>query len=301
MKLFYSLAFAAIYSTSLMANTPSEESNTNLGDPAANSGALNVVDENYVTTIEDFKQAFPSVLGEGEIGKLGNNAEIRVGENQVYLNGVDTNKLIMSYGNLEGQYQGAISALDESYTIIFQFSDIGYVKDDETIEADDLMQQMQDNDLEVNKMRAQAGVGSLHTIGWSQSPTYNVETNNLEYGVKFRDDTGYVTVNHTVKLLGRKGVTEAVLICDTDALESLRPVLAKAIAEFSYVDGHKYSEFSSGDKIAEYGLNGLIAGGAIVALAKFGPKVWKLIIAGVIALGVGLLKVKSIFSRSKKA
>lgn len=260
-------------------------------------------EENNVTprkvTAADYKSTFPSALGVGEIGKIGNNANITVGENQVFLNNVDTNKLIMSFGNPSTSYTGGINALDDTYTITFQFSPIGYVKDNEEIDAEAIMKSFKDSDSAQNEARAKAGLDSLTTIGWSHKPSYNPQTNNLEYGIIFRSGDGQETVNYTIKVLGRKGVTNATLLCDPSGVESLIPTFSKTISSFQYTDGHKYSEFTKGDKLAEYGLNGLIAGGAALALFKFGPKIWKLIIFGAIAIGAFFLKIKNkIFKKS---
>ena len=50
-------------------------------------------------------------------------------------------------------------------------------------------------------------------------------------------------------------------------------------------------EYRKGDKLAEYGLTGLIAGGAIAVAAKSGllAKLWKLVLLGVAAV-VGFFK-----------
>jgi uncharacterized membrane-anchored protein len=60
---------------------------------------------------------------------------------------------------------------------------------------------------------------------------------------------------------------------------------------FEFTSGNKYSEFVRGDKIAEYGLAGLIVGGTGVALLKSGllQKFGKAIVVGIVAL-LGALK-----------
>ena len=58
------------------------------------------------------------------------------------------------------------------------------------------------------------------------------------------------------------------------------------LADYAYTDGNKYSEWREGDKVAEYGLTALIAGGAGIAAAKLGlfGKMWKVILAAFIAM-----------------
>lgn len=250
-----------------------------------------------VPTYEQFQAAFPSAIKSGETGKVGHNAEIQVQEGQVFLNGSDTSKLMESYGNLPSQYQGAIVALDEAYVITFNFDAIGYVKDDEKgdLDADELLEAFTQGEEEGNKQRVAAGLDTLTTVGWSFEPKYNETTNNLEWALLLKSGDGTETVNHNIKLLGRKGVTDATLICDPSQLTSLRPMLDQTLGGFAYTSGNKYSEFQEGDKISEYGLKALMVGGGILAVSKFG-KLWKLIAGGVIAIG---LFIKSKFSGKK--
>ena len=73
--------------------------------------------------------------------------------------------------------------------------------------------------------------------------------------------------------------------------------------------GSKYSEWRSGDKVAQYGLTGLITGGLVVGAAKLGilsklgvviAKFAKVIIVGILALGAAIAKFfKGIFGGSK--
>ena len=56
--------------------------------------------------------------------------------------------------------------------------------------------------------------------------------------------------------------------------------------------GESYAEYRKGDKVAEYGLTALIAGGTLAVAAKTGllGKLIKPIIIGVVALGAVLKK-----------
>jgi uncharacterized membrane-anchored protein len=56
---------------------------------------------------------------------------------------------------------------------------------------------------------------------------------------------------------------------------------------FAYQKEESYAAFSKGDKIATYGLTGLIVGGGLLAAAKTGllAKLWKPILAGLVVIG----------------
>lgn len=272
-------------------------------EPSSEAPAANAQEQEMLpTTYEDFKEAFRSALPAGETGTIGNSSQIKVQENQVFLNGSDAAELMENYGNLPSTYHGAIVAIDESYVITFKFEETGYVKDDEKdeLDADELLKSFKESEKAANEARKEAGLGSSTIVGWAFEPKYNESTNNLEWAIIAQDETGTQYVNHEIKILGRKGVMDAVLICDPSMLESLRPMLDETLAGFEYLEGNKYSEFKEGDKIAEYGLTGLIVGGGLLAAGKLGffaviGKFWKLIVGGIVAF-FALIKNK-IFGR----
>jgi uncharacterized membrane-anchored protein len=81
------------------------------------------------------------------------------------------------------------------------------------------------------------------------------------------------------------------LVTSSEEIDAALPVFNEMLGTFEFTSGNKYSEFIRGDKVAEYGLAGLIVGGAGVALVKSGllQKFGKLIAVGVVAL-LGMVK-----------
>ena len=111
------------------------------------------------------------------------------------------------------------------------------------------------------------------------------------------------------KILGRKGLIEAVLVCGPDELADYLPEFQSMLEGLTYTDGNKYTDFSAsaGDKVAKGGLIALIAGGAVFAAAKtgllsaillWGKKLWYVVLA-VIAGAVNW--VKRLFGRGDHA
>ena len=70
------------------------------------------------------------------------------------------------------------------------------------------------------------------------------------------------------------------------------------LSGFDFVQGQKYAEFRQGDRMAAYGLTGLIAGGGVAVAAKTGlfKWIWKGLVAAVV--GIGAL-FKKLFRREK--
>ena len=233
------------------------------------------------------KQLFPSAQNQGQ-GNLGSQATIDIKNNLIFLGSEDADKLLQSWGNLPSPIDGLVMPQDGSWCITFNFSSVGYVKDDEKedIDAEEILDQKKEDQEEANKARVKQGLGNLTVVRWVVEPRYNSETNNLEWGMLLRDDQGGQTINHEIRLLGRRGVTNATLLCSPEQFDELQPVLNATLDGFNYTAGNKYGEYKEGDKIAEYGLLGLMGAGGAFVLWKF----WKPIGIGIIAVGAAIKK-----------
>jgi uncharacterized membrane-anchored protein len=157
---------------------------------------------------------------------------------------------------------------------------------------------------ESNKERAKLGWTQVHVVGWSDMPAYNSATHNLEWGVigETKPDTGSATrvLNHSIRMLGREGVMSCGIVASPEQMPRALAAIRTLLAGYEYVQGKRYAEFRSGDKIAAVGLTGLIVGGAAVAAAKSGllAKLFKPLIVVLFgffaAIGRGL---KSFFAK----
>jgi uncharacterized membrane-anchored protein len=144
------------------------------------------------------------------------------------------------------------------------------------------------------------GMPELQLLGWHTPPFYNPETKNLEWAIRLRGEDGTESINYKTKLLGRRGVMDVVLVCDESQMASVVPEYQKLIAGYQFVSDQSYAAFTKGDKIAEYGLTGLIVGGGLLAAAKSGllVKLWKPIAAGVVIL---FAAIKRLLGRKTQA
>jgi len=237
-------------------------------------------------------------------GEVGDHATIEIPEGYVFLNGAETAEVMALFGNLPAVYEGMIGPESLDWFVVFEFEDAGYVKDDEKDELDseDLLEMLQEGEEVSNEERRKRGMSPLNTVGWAVEPNYNEATNNLEWGVILENAEGEQNVNFLTKLLGRHGIMHTTLVCDTDQLEAILPEYQELLTGFDYNSGQTYADYEEGDKVAEYGLKALVAGGAVFAAAKLGlfgtialwfKKAFKLIIAGVLAVGVFLKRLIS--------
>ena len=235
---------------------------------------------------------------------IGKNAVLKVSENIIFVDEANSRRFLELTGNLPSSGVNIIYNTKDGWWAAFSYEDTGHIKDDETIDADALLKNLREGDESSNKERKRLGLSELHTDGWYVPPHYDSATKRLEWGVKLRTDRG-ASANYTIRLLGRTGVTSATLVSSPERLDANVQSFKATLPGFEYNSGEKYSEFKQGDRVAQYGLAALIAGGAAAVATKKGlwgtiaaflAASWK-VVAGVgIAAAAGL---KKLFSRNK--
>lgn len=229
-------------------------------------------------------------------GSLGSRADIAIPEGYRFLGSGDSSKLMKYYGNLSnGSELGFIAPNDLEWFALFEFDDVGYVKDDEKdkLDADAILKQLREGQQAANEELARLGHSTLNVLGWHTPPFYNTETKNLEWAIRLSSSDGGEILNYKTKLLGRRGVMDVVLVCSEEQLASVIPQYQGLLSGYAYKQEESYAAFTQGDKIAEYGLIGLIAGGGLLVAAKSGllAKLWKPILAGIVIVGAVIKRI----------
>ncbi|HEU0014200.1 MAG TPA: DUF2167 domain-containing protein [Longimicrobium sp.] len=188
---------------------------------------------------------------------------------------------------------------ESPWFVVFTFDESGYVRDDEggSLDADALLASIRAGTEEGNRERRSRGWAVLTIDGWVRKPYYDVQSNNLTFAMKATSSDAFEgsTVNHSVRLLGRRGVMRADLVVSPEQLETALPAFDRIVASHSFVAGKRYDEWREGDKVAAYGLTALVAGGAGAIAAKTGllAKLWKVLVVAVVGVGAWL---KSLFT-----
>jgi len=222
-------------------------------------------------------------------------AQLDLPEGYVFTGKKGTQTLMELYQNpLTNTEVGYVASMedDTEWFIVFEFSETGYVKDDEKddLDADEMLKSFIKGTKSGNKARAKRGWPPLNVLGWSQVPKFNDSTKNLEWALKLKSKNDII-VNYNTRVLGRYGVMRVSLVVDPDKLEATLPEFRKIMDGFSYAKGNSYAEYRDGDKMADYGLKALVAGGAAAVAVKSGAFkwVWKLLVFGFVAV-VGFFK-----------
>jgi uncharacterized membrane-anchored protein len=195
-------------------------------------------------------------------------------------------------------------AKDQDWFMLFEYQPVGFVKDDDkdAIDKDAILEGIRRGTEEANEARKRKGIPALHVLGWFEEPHYDPATHNLVWALSAKSDDGGEVVNYNVRLLGRNGYMSVTLVDEPAKLAVSRPEIEKVLAGFAYKTGRSYAEFVPGDKVAEYGLVALVAGGAGAAAVKLGlfqvilktlAKGGKAIVLLVVAALAGVKKVLS--------
>ena len=199
-----------------------------------------------------------------------------------------------------GDEAGVVIAPGPSeFVLVFEYDDIGYVKDEDkdALDAKKLMDAMTEGEAESNKRRVKQGWDEIKIAGWANPPHYDTKTNNLTWAVRLtssQDGHKEAFLNESIRLLGRSGVMNVTLVTGPDTYTADSATAADLLAKnYGYVEGERYAEFKEGDKIAEYGLAALVLGGAGAAAFKLGffQKFWKVLVFGGIAVAAFFKKM----------
>ncbi len=185
---------------------------------------------------------------------------------------------------------GLVASADHSadWFAVIRYDDEGYVKDDEEVDADELLSSMREGNEEANEERKQRGFKALTLDGWSDPPHYDKAQHQLVWALVVSDPDGK-SVNYNTRILGRRGFVSVNLVTDPQKLGGFKHHAAALLGGTRFGTGARYQDFDeSTDKVAEYGLAGLVMAGAGLGAAKLVKvgllaKFSKVIIAALIA------------------
>ncbi len=182
----------------------------------------------------------------------------------------------------------AENPLTVSYGIEISYSDEGYIDDDEAedIDYDDLLNEMKKDAISENEQRKELGYQSVELVGWASPPFYDSETKKLHWAKELNfEEEAANTLNYNIRVLGRNGYINLNVIGGMENLSDVKENINPILNSVAFNSGYAYSDFNpSFDKVAAYGIGGLIAGKVLAKAGLFAAilKFWK-----VIAIAVG--------------
>ena len=276
--------------------------------------------ENEEMTLEQkeiLKKKFDSIEASfnykyGKITLQNSIAELNVPEGYKYL-GPKQSAFVLSdlWGNPPSECLGLLfpknmSPLSEDFTYAVEitYSDEGYISDEDAkdLDYDDLLDEMQQDTKVGNEERKKLGYESIFLIGWASEPYYDAETKKLHWAKELSFE-GYDknTLNYNIRVLGKEGYLNLNVIGDIDVLPTVKKDVDYILSSVSFTEGNTYADFNPEyDKVAAYGIGGLIAGKVLAKAGFFALilKFWKVIAIAVV--GAFSIFKKKIFG-SKEA
>jgi uncharacterized membrane-anchored protein len=250
---------------------------------------------------------------QGEIDLRGGLAKLTVPKEFNYLSPEDAETVLVKlWGNPAPENKplgllipaGMTPLSSNCWVVTIDYTEDGYVKDSDAskINYDELLGKMQKAVAENNAEREKNGYPAVTLVGWAAPPHYDAESHKLYWAkdLKFQGERAD-TLNYSIRMLGRKGVLELNAVASLDELPEIDQQTPKILSMVDFKEGNRYADFDpKTDKVAEYGIAALVAGGALAAAAKLGflKLFWvgllaakKFIIIGIFAVGAFFRKL----------
>ncbi|GGQ97044.1 DUF2167 domain-containing protein [Deinococcus ruber] len=258
----------------------------------------------------------------GRISILHGSATVQADSGLFYLDAADARSMIVDvWGNPPEVASDVLGMLvpgnapqdsAESWGIVLTESQDGHVSDSDAAQTNytSLLSDMQQGVEERNTERTKAGYEPIRLVGWAEPPSYDAMTHKMYWAKElvFGTDSAKQadhTLNYAVRVLGRQNVLELNAVGSMAQLPAIRQGMKEVVQRVSFNPGSRYEDFNaSTDKLATYGIAGLIAGGVVaqkVGLFALIPLLLKKGWIVIVALLALLRRVGGMFSRRRAA
>ena len=301
------LMAAVIFSLPLNIFAQEEENNTDSTSVTAENDSLSSELLNYIK-----KLTSDTIIGQtGNIHLPQGNATLQVPKGFVFIDAKQTAHLLVDYWKNEEDEDILGAFISDSVKIFYNvdiaylvsFNKDGYIKDDdaEDIDYDDLLEDMQESIRENNKERKELTGYEYELAGWADTPHYDKDKKVLHWAKilkVYSDEDTTSNLNYDIRILGKEGYCTLQAVCNLEDLNEVKEMSSALVNSVVFDEGYAYKDFDpTKDKISEYGIKGLIAGGLLAKsglLAKLGlllAKFAKLILVAIAAIGAFLAKI----------
>lgn len=226
---------------------------------------------------------------EGTISLPGNIATLQLPSTFRYLPPADASRLLEVWGNPpDSSTLGMIVPTSPNvlstggWAVVVTYDKDGHIKDDDAdkINYDSLLKDMQESIADSNAERKKQGYAGMSLQGWAERPSYDKASHKMYWAKQIRfDDSQQDTLNYNVRVLGREGVLVLNAVADAGQISQVKQDMQTVTGFTDFTQGNRYADFNDKtDKVAEYGLAALVAGGAAAKLGLFG-KLFALLLA----------------------
>ncbi len=264
----------------------------------------------YLQKLDSINNSFTYQYG--KISLQDGLAEINVPDGYKFLDAKQSEYVLSDlWGNPPSEVLGLllpkdITPIDENFTYAVEitYSDEGFINDEDAKNLDysDLLKEMQEDTNAYNPERKKQGYATIDLLDWASTPFYDADNKKLHWAkeLKFEGENTN-TLNYNIRVLGREGYLTLNAIGTIDILPLFKKDVDNILTSVSFSKGNTYSDFNPNiDKVAAYGIGGLIAGkvlakaGFFVIILKF----WKVIAVAIAGLFAAFKN--KIFGTNKK-
>ena len=254
--------------------------------------------KSYLEKAQAFEKTLKYQTGKVQLGSVG---QADIPPEFRFLGSNDSKKLLEEgWDNLPGPAPlGMLIPADtsplsgEGWGIVITYEEDGHVKDEDadSMNYDEVLKQLQEHTKAANEERKKHQMEEMNLVGWATAPRYDKQSKKMYWAKEYAVGNNPVhTLNYDIRILGRKGVLILSAVASISQLKMIEQQAPKTLAFVNFTPGNTYADFNdSTDKVAEYGIGGLILGGIaaktgllkglFLILAKFG----KVILVGVLA------------------
>ena len=262
---------------------------------------------------------------EGSIPLEQDVATIQLQSGFRYLDSTDASKVLTDlWGNPKRPTLGMLFPAENPHSesvwgvIVEGFEKEGYVKDEDAdkLDAAKMLKDIQEGQQAANEQRKQQGYAELEVVGWAMPPRYDKVAKKLTWALDIKAlGSDRHSVNYYIRILGRRGYLVLNALGGLDQVQEIEAATPQVLAMIEFNAGHRYADFDEkkGDKVATYGIAGLILGavGLKVAaklglIALFAKKfgfillfLKKFVVVIVAVFAAGFSRIKSFFSGKK--
>jgi uncharacterized membrane-anchored protein len=222
---------------------------------------------------------------------LPHDLTLGVPEGMLFGNHPFADALLRKNGSLHNEnVLGIVLPQDEraQWWVILRHTDDGHVDDTEALDAKEILEALREGLPDLNEERKGLGMPPLTIEGWLEAPSYDRANHLMLWALDVASKDGH-SANVNTRVLGRTGMLSLNLVTSPESLSGDKRYARELLAGTGFKPGHRYEDFEpKTDKLAEYGLTGLIAAGAgmgavklvkLGLLAKFGKVLFTLLLA----------------------
>jgi len=260
--------------------------------------ALGKVGESQLKNKQSQVSGKPGKESKSNIIVLGDKlATIELPSEYVFIGPKEAAEVVKRQGSNADGILGVIALREPSendYCVMCYFDEVGYVDDEDAdqLNTDDLLDAFKDVAKANNEERKKLNLAPMFVTGWAQQPYCKKEAHQLVWAIKIKTDysakSSLETINYNTRVLGRRGVLSMNLVTAPEFFEQNKPKMAALLNATKFCSGQSYGDFKPGsDKLAEFGIAGLIlGGGAVAAAAKCGvlALLWKWLLVPLLLL-----------------